>query len=316
MLLNTEIIRKTDSGYKRASEIDDGQQWFSDIKNRMKRERNKQFAEVVLLTPSRAAALLASNPNNRNVSRTKVDTFASDILNGRWNTNGQTLIVSDTGHLNDGQHRCHAVMASGKAIQTWMAFNVPRDTRNTVDTGWGRSSADFLTMNGIGNANHVAAIATIVHAFEHGLVGTRRVAATGGGNGSIHKTNSKPTKPEILTYALANMPEIQKSMKAFERADCAVIGTYSRFCAMAIVIARVCKSWSKAESYIKAILDGEAAKGTAVHTVRKTLTKEKTAGTLTPFVFFQIIIKGWNAYRKNEPVQHFKFSDTLPEIDA
>lgn len=316
-MLNNDFILKNQAGHKRAAENDDGQQWMAEIKTLMRNQRNKQFAEVVLLTPSRAAALLASNPDNRNISKAKVNTFASDILNGRWDTNGQGVIISDTGHLNDGQHRCHAVIASGKAIETWAVFNVPRDTRNTVDTGWGRTSADFLTMNGVGSAKNVAAIAVIMHAFENNLVGSRGVK-----NGeakmlrNVHKTGSKPTKPEILAYAMENMPEIQKAMRSFEAADCAVIGTYCRFCAMAIVIARACKSWTKAEAYIKAIIDGEAKKDTAVHTVRKVLTKEKTNGTLTPFVFFSILIKGWNAYRKNEAVSYFKMSDSLPEIEG
>ena len=121
---------------------------------------------VVDLTPELAQALLERNPDNRSVSSETVLQFASDITEGRWMFNGETLIVSREGLLNDGQTRCHAVVLAGLPIKTLIVFGVEREARMTTDMGNARSPGHFLGMLGIKDSNATAAAARLVYLWQ------------------------------------------------------------------------------------------------------------------------------------------------------
>ena len=196
-----------------------------------------------------------------------------------------------------------------------MVAGVPRASRTTVDVGKVRSIGDFLHMNQISDGNHVAAIASIVYAFENDLVSARKTSGVGQNGAPLFKTVVKPTKQEILTYARANLPEIHRAMSAFPRKGIHLIGSYSRVCGMAIVISRRAKTWDAVAVFMNSVIDGEGLqKRDPIYATRQQLMSTRAEGTLTPFTFFQIVIKGWNAHRAGEQVGYFKMSATLPEI--
>ena len=73
---------------------------------------------IVDLTPGRAAALLSRNPENRKVKDQTVSEIADDIVNSRFDDlNGETLVFSRDGLLNDGQNRCWGRYRSGQSRQ-------------------------------------------------------------------------------------------------------------------------------------------------------------------------------------------------------
>src|SRR5690606_18212014 len=75
------------------------------LRDRIKRiETTGPFAELVSITPALATLLISHNENNRTIKRAKLAGMVTDIKRGAWDVNGEPLIVSDTGELNDGQH--------------------------------------------------------------------------------------------------------------------------------------------------------------------------------------------------------------------
>lgn len=311
MLLNTEIIRKTDAGYKRASEIDDGQQWLAELRQRMRKE--KKITEIVFLSPSRAKALLSVNPDNRIVSNATTETYAKDIAQGRWAFNGQPIIVADTGELNDGQHRCHGVVLAGKGIETLLVAGVPRATRTTVDMGKTRTTGDFLHMHGIPYANHIAAAAAMLYAFEEGLIMGEKKGVSKH-NSTLFVTNTKPTKQEILTFARANLDDFQKAVKAIDTKKATAISTYSRFLGALTILARRSKDWKAATEYITAVLEGDnLKKGSAEYIVREKLIAERS-NHLGPVSFLEIVVRGWNAKRSGKPITRLAIAGYVPDV--
>lgn len=135
----------------------DIQQWFHEKLQRAKKDG--PFAELILLTPSIAKFLLDSNEDNRPIKLSSLSSLTQDIASGRFALNGETLVVSACGRLNDGQHRCHAVIETGVAVQCFIVFGVARSSRSTVDQGIARTSGDVLSMEGFPYANHVACVA-------------------------------------------------------------------------------------------------------------------------------------------------------------
>lgn len=124
------------------------------------------------ITPEKAQVLLLSNKGNRKVRASNLALVMRDIASGRWEKNGETLIVSDDGQLNDGQHRNFAVLLTARAIETAMAFGVTRESIATVDIGVKRTGGDRLGFLEIKNYSRIAAIVALAHKVIEGRVAT------------------------------------------------------------------------------------------------------------------------------------------------
>ena len=137
-------------------------EWFDN----MVRDDGDIRTEIVQLTPMLARVLLGRNDGNRCVRKSKVAQYKSDILAGRWSMNGEPIIVSRDGLLNDGQHRCLAVIEANAPIQVIIVFGVERETRETVDQGGARSASDIALMHHVPNAALASAIARMMIVYE------------------------------------------------------------------------------------------------------------------------------------------------------
>lgn len=311
-MLNNESIGRSDLGHKRTIENDEGQQWLSELKQRMRKE--KRFAEMVHLSPSRARALLAANPDNRKLSNRQAETFASDISNGRWVFNGEPIILADTGELNDGQHRCEAVSLAGKGIDVLLVAGVPRATRTTVDMGRVRTTGDFLHMHKIEQGKIVAAAAQMLLAFETDrIMGFQR--GVGKANSQMVSYTMKPTKQEILEFARENMNDLRRAMDALNAQKVAMVASYSRLVGILCVLARHSRDWPDAIAYITALVEGDNLKKlTPEYTTRERLLSEKRSGSLGPIGFMEIVIRGWNARRAKQRISHIKLAGYVPDV--
>lgn len=123
---------------------------------------------ICYLTPALAEALIARNVRNRNVSRSRVASYAKEIREGRWSDNGQTIVVADNGELLDGGHRCHAVLLADIAIPIILVENVA-DPRafHTIDTGKTRTNSDVLTISGKKNTQALGAVLAYIWRYEN-----------------------------------------------------------------------------------------------------------------------------------------------------
>lgn len=139
------------------------------------------FAEVIDLTPALAKEFLLHNRENRMIRVAKLGQYIDDIKEGRWELNGEGLIFAKGGVMNDGQHRCEAVVRAGKTIKTIITFGVTRESRQTVDNGAARGPADHLAIEGLEYPMETAAVTRFVLAFERSgnrkMTDTNRVSA-------------------------------------------------------------------------------------------------------------------------------------------
>lgn len=120
--------------------------------------KQQYSCEVVSLTPVLAQLLLERNKHNRRVSKRNARGLASDIAAGRFIFNGASITVQKNGDLGDGQHRCEAVIETGKPITIVMVFGVEKAARYTIDTGKSKSAADMLHMKGFDYSKVHAAV--------------------------------------------------------------------------------------------------------------------------------------------------------------
>lgn len=163
--------------------------------------------EPITLTPTMAEALLKTNyEKQRILNNAYAASLARDIESGRWIDGmvNDSIVVSDTGKLIDGQHRCKAVIMANKPIETYLCTSVPEEHFNLMDCNKPRNTAQFVRMK---DATVVLAIARYANAIENGMTITGaangRVAYYGKAGRSVYATRT-----EILSYLEGHEPRL------------------------------------------------------------------------------------------------------------
>lgn len=123
----------------------------------LKMPRNTE-PKKILLTPELATELLERNRMNRPLSDSHVARIAGQIKVGRWRFNGDTIKISDTQDVLDGQHRLWAVIEAKKPVETLIVYGIERDAFATVDTlRKPRSGGDVIALAGTPRYRNVIA---------------------------------------------------------------------------------------------------------------------------------------------------------------
>lgn len=101
----------------------------------------------VEVTPAIAETLLQyHNAVNRPIKQTRVDQYAMEMILDQWVNNGERFLFDSSGNLISGQHRCLAIVKSGKTIYVDMKFGIPPEVRDTEGNGAPRSAADIVRL--------------------------------------------------------------------------------------------------------------------------------------------------------------------------
>lgn len=264
--------------------------------------RDGVFTVTVDLTPELAALLVGANPDNRRISEWKVQKYAYDIASGRWDHNGEPVIIANTGELNDGQHRCLAVIAAGKAMLTQMTFGVARDTRFTVDIGMKRTSAQHIAMRGQANGTYTAdAVGAILTYKKLGRFSTSGM--------------DRPTPPEILDWMAAH-PEIKDYVQIGARAARALRASRGLFGALYYLFAEI--SIADANTFFERLESGVGIeKGDPIHTLRSQLINNiGSSSKITKVEIAARTIKAWNHFRAGTSVKYLRRRKRGPAVEG
>lgn len=147
--------------------------------------------ELKCITPEDAKTLLLLNTNNRPLIDSYVDKLAKDMTEGRWIQNGDTIRISNTGVLLDGQHRLAAIVKSGVDQTYLVASDLANDAFAVTDNGKPRTTGHVLAHEGIPHYNAVAAASMLAACWEkHGDPAP-----------SPHK---RPSRTELMGWIYAN----------------------------------------------------------------------------------------------------------------
>ena len=274
------------------TKVETEMEWFA---HHVAQGRYHVHAAPCLLTVDMAHELIARNPDNRHVSQRRVEIYANDIRADRWAENGETIVVSRDGLLNDGQHRCHAVIMAGMAIPAIIVFGVERDSRTTTNQGKTKGAGDYAGMRGIANANNIAAIARLSIAFDQGMaIETSRVSHSA-----------------VLEYITENHDELaeawRKVEKYRERLKVLCSPSTVAFCYMAC--ARVNRD--AADEYFQQLCSGEGllAGDPALVVRNKLMQVGKARGPKIETIFH-----GWNAFRRGGQRTLIRITGNLPAL--
>ena len=127
---------------------------------------------VETITPQKAAEYLRKNTDNyRKLSLTTVGKYAAEIKAGRWQLNGEPIVVGENGILKDGQHRLAAIAKAGVPVQMVIVRGVD-DSVTVYDLGKNRTTEQIVTASGYEvNATIMAAANLLLNQTSAALKG-------------------------------------------------------------------------------------------------------------------------------------------------
>ncbi len=160
--------------------------------------------ERVVLDKALAVRLIEeSRAHNRGLTRAVVDRYARDMRDGRWLETGDAIRVGPDGMI-DGQHRCHAVVASGVPIVTWLATVDRTELYDVIDSGNVRDRGDTLSAY-TGAYTATASLVSAVYAIE---CRSYSIGAAGA------QAYGRPTNSATRARYLSNRPRFDAAIVA------------------------------------------------------------------------------------------------------
>jgi hypothetical protein len=262
----------------------------------IERGKTEVFSETVVMTPAMAAELLRRNPDNRSIKAVKVQQFAADMRAGRWPLNGENIIISKCGLLNDGQHRCAGLIDANVCLPMVVQFGIEREARTTIDQGSARGAGDYLSMGRVENAISSATIARIIIAFEKS-------------NGQ-HIETRLVTNAEVMERVAAD-PKIAKAahfaVTVGRKAQKYAAGTLIGFCYYAFSAV----DEEEAVEFLCQVCEGTNLKAMSpALVVREKLLAIGRGGGRNPKV--ALLFRAWNFYRRGVKVKPNSMASIMP----
>lgn len=263
--------------------------------------KGKPVTRVVQLTPVLAAVLLDRNPANRKLSERLVETYSYEIGGGRWVFNGEPIIISDDGLLNDGQHRCEAVVRAGRGIEVIMVVGVSRTSRTTLDQGRARTAGDYLGMDGYTDVNALAAAAGYAWQYQT--------------YGMLNAKSGRATKSEVMQF-VADHPALPRSLTLFDNTKKVKhIGGKSVLAFCHFAISQVGRRENVDEFFIALMEGAGLPAGNPILYARSRLLQ--MSGTRDQNGKAEIIFRAWNLFRRNQGVTRMNLmGGVLPVLEA
>lgn len=110
--------------------------------------------ELCTITPQYALELLKKNSCNRPLNKSNIEFFEEQIKRGEFLLTHQSICISSSGRLLDGQHRCHAIVNTGIPIEIWIATGFDDKTFAVLDSGCKRTAANAIAISDSNSQNH------------------------------------------------------------------------------------------------------------------------------------------------------------------
>ncbi len=255
---------------------------------------SKLNAKKVRYTVSEAKDILANrNHCNRPYKEKWVITLVKDYRAGEWvEDNGDTLKFDAEGNLVDGQHRLGMLIALGKPLTFFTAYNVHPDAFRSLDQGKGRTLADALAIEGVSNWAIAAAAVNNYSRYHKGATG----------EASRQKVS--------LTEGLKVYRRMKSDVK-FVASACAnnSVGPPGLMAGMYLICRRIDRDF--ADEFYHGVLKGDnLKKASPIYLLRERLIKNKNAKekvTSTTMIYW--FLKSWNAWMDGEVIENMRITE-------
>lgn len=270
--------------------------------------------EFLDVTPEVAQSLLSKNTNNRRVSKTKLAQYIDAMQRGQWRFNGDTIRISDTDRLLDGQHRLMAIATTGITQPMLLITGLQDQSFTTIDIGKTRSAADCISLIGVNNPVAIAALARKIIIWNKDRSQVLRNSKKVGGGSSSYGFVA-PSNDDILDFVDANdlSEYVQKGSLFSSKFSGLTAGEYSF---LYYIFAN--KNQDDAEEFFRLFTTGLASspRNPVLYVRNKIIDGMSSNMQFTGRVKFITIVKAWNHLRKHEErkVIRVAMDEEIPEL--
>jgi len=241
-----------------------------------------------------AEAVLRLNTGNRRVNRRKIDQLARQMKSGEFENTGEPIIISAEGVINNGQHRLLALVEADVALDMDVRFGIPRKAFSKTDTGTSRSSADVLTIKGVGAGGQVASAVRLLVLYRRGLPGSIREFVS---NDEVAQAFDGWSDIEEV-IARVNQHAFPKAVKSTPLYSTAFLASRT-------------SAKGKLDAWLDAVATGlEVSRDNPAYQLRERLMRgiDAPIGTREgQLERFALIIKSWNLWSKGETITKREF---------
>ncbi len=241
------------------------------------------------ITPETAKQWLEQNVRNRPLSDDIVIGYALDMLEERWEYNGDAIRFDSAGCLIDGQHRLKACIEAGVSFESDVIFGLPPKVMRTIDIHRPRTAGHIAQIEGAQNAACACAVAAMIilhkrHGIQH-----------------MNDPRCQPTKTQIVDAAstLPNLEPAVAQARLLGRKIAAprIIG----FCYYVFAA----QSPTLAERFFDELAHGINMQqdNPVYHLRERLLTDRRAKAKLPQFEIIALFFKSWLFYRENRPLR-------------
>ena len=103
--------------------------------------------KVERITPTMAAEYLKNNTDNRKLRPWWATSLAGAIGRGEWILTHQGVAFDSTGKLIDGQHKLHAIIQAGSAVEVAVYRGISPEAFKVLDVGLKRTYSDITGLS-------------------------------------------------------------------------------------------------------------------------------------------------------------------------
>jgi len=235
--------------------------------------------ELMVITPTMAGDLLKRKLPNRPLSKARVRVMIEDMRAGRWQTNGESIILTESLEVIDGQHRLQAVYESGVSITALVVVGIAPDVAMSIDQGRAKVGSDLLYMVGLEQAKELASTSRWLYRYERNQMRVQRSELR---NGDLPAyVESRPSLPASLPWGRLLRDLLPQS------------------CASMLHYVTSQKDAGLAKRFVDALAHGDALKRDhPAHVARERLLRDKSpknhAGVLSRAA---LLVLAWNCVR-------------------
>jgi len=244
--------------------------------------------QMELITPERAAELLAENKDNRPFSVNNQKTFENDMRNGTWSLTDQAITISDEDTLINGQHRLKAIIATNIPQKMFVSYRVPKGSFINYDRVKARNYSDALAIQ---NVKYYKIISEGINLF-HARVTKKYWDMDSGSKKKEQLTNAE--KDELY---FNNKSIIDEAALISNQHYCK--GQFSKSSIVAyIMYLIIAKKYDKDKvfSFFVQILEGHNVTLYSISTARNYLAGMATDKIYKPEQFLYVLIQAWHYY--------------------
>lgn len=264
--------------------------------------------QVKEITPAYAQKLLDENKSNRSVSWDRVNHYVREMQAGKWELNGQPIVVADSGRLLDGQHRLYACVQGKVPFTTVIVTGADEGAMATLDTGKSRRAPDILSIMGFKDVNHTAAATNFVLAYYNGNI-SAAFASWG-----------RYEPREIAEFVRLN-PEIQTWVR-FGHLNAVGIGCVTIAAAIGYLLGEESvdpETVGRYREFLERVASGlELTETSPIYHLRRRLERGSVNRPSGRREIAALFIKAWNAFCSHESMSVLRLSknEDFPQIEG